>query len=182
MEGFILRKNWVGLMATEQNAFNEDRLKRIEKRFEEIDDLRGKVITQTATHENFKGKLDDNKIMLSELRSEIEELNKQYLIEVNNPNDGIVVRLAGALNRLTYLEQTVRALELKFDTRIDKIYPEIEHFKVLHKHLLSFSGERLEKLEAMVKGNDKQKVWVERVFAAAISSAFALLVAFLKDC
>ena len=78
-------------MATEQNAFNEDRLKRIEKRFEEIDDLRGKVITQTATHENFKGKLDDNKIMLSELRSEIEELNKQYLIEVNNPNDGIVV-------------------------------------------------------------------------------------------
>lgn len=109
---------------------------------------------------------------------ELEEIDDAF----RDPEKGILIQLRD-INRITQnLERVNKALELKFDTRIDAISPDLRELKTLYSDLIEICGKRLEKLDAVIRNNEKNSQYTDKIINAAISAGFALAVAFLKDC
>lgn len=158
-----------------ENKYLEKRLDTIEKKFEDIDHLLGRAISNDAVVSQIKKDIEEIK---KELKSALEEIDDNF----RDPEKGIYGNLKEVKGKLNILETRAQALELKFDTRIDKMIPAVEQNSITRKTLVSIAGERLEKLESTIKQNEKQNQWFERFFQAAISAGFAILVALIKDC
>lgn len=180
-------------MTNDQYSYFEKRLSQIEKRFDDIETLKGHSIAFDAKLNQIKDEILRFKQELKDISEELDKESNKVSDLLKDPDKGIYPKIKSIENtietknkemdgRISILDTKTKALELKFDARIDNFSPDMYHLKEVVKTLKIISGERLEKLESAITQKERQNVWFERVLSAALAAGFSILVALLKDC
>lgn len=182
-------------MATfeQQTSYLEKRIEQIEKRFDDIEFLKGQSIAYDA-------KMNQVKEELVKIKQEIKELSNDYDKEsekidnfFKDPEKGLYSKIKSIEtnldtrakdfdSKISIIDTKTKALELKFDTRLDTMSPSMYQIQETLKNLKLIAGDRLEKLESSIGQAQRQNVWFERVLSGALAAGFSIIVALLKDC
>lgn len=108
---------------------------------------------------------------IEQIKATSEERNKKVTDiheAIYHPDSGIYRRINSAADKVDQHEKQLKALELKFSNKHTEIEQRIRPIENINKTLVDVGGERLEKVDQVVKKHDAiTKLWVALALSIA---------------